>query len=228
MPGTDRIRAGSADLSRLSALLSLNPHLASFTDVAHRVETLTLLDRKRALSLGGRMLQNRTGRTNESARVAAAKTLVALAPDSAGTIRRLLDRQAGRGSYEAHFSLFCFLDEVHGLPRAAALAREVPSLIERYLKRAKVETAHAAWMAGDLLGDHWPVRDGLPILRKMATQARFAAGRSGAIHGLGRICARSKGRQRLGIERELAHLSRVDRSGTARAVAGLVSRRPVA
>jgi hypothetical protein len=42
-------------------------------------------------------------------------------------------------------------------------------------------------MAGDLLGNHWEMSEALPILVKVAKEARFVAGRAAAADGLEHI-----------------------------------------
>ncbi len=46
-------------------------------------------------------------------------------------------------------------------------------------------TAHSAYMAGDLLGAHWNLKESLPILIDAAKHARFSTGRYWAVDGLG-------------------------------------------
>jgi hypothetical protein len=105
-------------------------------------------------------------------------------PESSKTIKYLIQRNATQGDAEIHFSLFCFLDKLSTLPSESTLEAELPLLLERYLIDSKSNYGSAAWMAGDLLGDHWPLRESMPILSKAAKQGRYVAGRVAAIHGI--------------------------------------------
>ncbi|HUU60146.1 MAG TPA: hypothetical protein VMZ50_11425 [Phycisphaerae bacterium] len=129
---------------------------------------------------------------NEEQRVGAVKLIVALLPDSAETILSWVKSKTGRGVHEVQFTLFCFLDQARFLPGAERFAIKVPQIVEDYLNHVRAETSQAAWMAGDLLGDHLPVSDGLPVLLRSARSAKFVAGRAGALHGLEHVLGRLK------------------------------------
>ena len=90
----------------------------------------------------------------------------------------------GRYAGEIRFDIFCFLDQVRELAAAEEHLGFVPHLVENYLSTTRSNAGQAAWMAGDLLGDHWPAREAVPTLLRLAEHARFAAGRKSAIHGL--------------------------------------------
>lgn len=168
-------------------IISLDPYLGCFDDIASRVQQLGQSERNRLLSMCDRVFSDIALRKDEPTRVAAAKVMTALVPDSADSIRRWINTKSGKYIYEVHFPLFCFLDQLPDLPNGREFAGEIPSLIGEYLLETKSETAHAAFMAGDLLGDHWETKEALPILIKVAKQAKYAAGRHSAIHGLGHV-----------------------------------------
>jgi len=180
-------RKTSSVLSEMEGILPFNLHLTEFKKIAYRVQLLERSDRRRLLSLCEMAFTELDLRKDEPTRVAAAKVIVALVPDSVDAIRRWINTKSGKDIYEVHFSLFCFLDDVPDLPGGREFATEIPSLIEKYLLKAKSDSAYAAWMAGDLLGDHWETIEALPILVKAAQEARFVAGRESAIHGLAHI-----------------------------------------
>ena len=92
----------------------------------------------------------------------------------------------------------------------------VLALVEAYLMSTNSAVASAAWMAGDLLGDHWDLRQSLPILTRLATQARYVAGRDAAIHGLSRALARARKASQWAIVQVLKDVSRHDRSRRVR------------
>lgn len=168
-------------------LLTIDPYLTPLEALAARIQSLDLDSRQTLLSLCDSAFSNVTQRLHEATRVAAAKCMVALVPYSGDTIIRWIKSTSGRGIYEVHFSLFCFIDRIPDMPDSDELAGRVPALIEQYLLTVKSKAAFAAWMAGDLLGDHWQIEHTLPVLQKAAEQARFVAGRSGALHGLAHI-----------------------------------------
>lgn len=168
----------------MEVLLSVDPYLTYFEKLAPRFQRLNKSGRRRLLSLCERAFSELDLRKDEPTRVAAAQVIVALVPDSTDAIRRWINTRVGKDIYEVHFSLFCFLDQVPDLPGGGAFATEIPSLIEKYLLEVKSESAHAVWMAGDLLGNHWEMSEALPILVKVAKEARFATGRTSAAYGL--------------------------------------------
>ena len=73
---------------------------------------------------------------------------------------------------------------------AQSFAKEIPRLVESYLRDVPRETGFAAWKAGDLLGDHWRLDEAVPVLIRAAQSARFVAGRAGALHGLAHALGR--------------------------------------
>lgn len=174
-------------LSQMEVLLLADPYKTDFEKVAAQVQCLNQSKRRRLLSLCERAFDESDLRKDENTRVAAAKVMVALVPDSARAIRHWINTRSGKYIYEVHFSLFCFLDDVPRLPSGGAFATEIPSLIEQYLLDVKSKAARAAWMAGDLLGDHWQVTEALPVLMKVAKGARFVVGRDAAVDGLERL-----------------------------------------
>lgn len=179
-------------LSKIDALLSLDPYWASFENIAARVRQLNEDDRGRLLLLCEDTLNKENLRRDDHARISTVKVVVALVPDSVSIIRKWLARNSGAYVYEVHFTLFCFLDNVPTMPNTREFTAEIPILLEEYLRQIMSESAQAAWMAGDLLGDHWRIAEALPILIRVAKEARFAVGRNAAIHGLAHILTRLK------------------------------------
>lgn len=180
--------AGSAPVIALIAdRLRMDVTQATFEDLMQRVADLHEDGRSLLLTLCRRFIASRKQRTEEAHRIVVAKILVALAPQSADTIRSLLLERSDQSAYELHFSLFCFLDRAVEVQEARDFVLEVPSLVENYLMEVSTESGHAAWMAGDLLGDHWNSAEGVPPLLRTARKARFAAGRRGSLHGLAQV-----------------------------------------
>ncbi|MEI6433081.1 MAG: hypothetical protein WCP07_12920, partial [bacterium] len=118
---------------------------------------------------------------NLGLRLPVVRIVVALMPLSIPLITRWLQDKKRR---EIHFTLFCYLDWASVLPEGDASRSEALRLVERYLLETDSEAASAAWMAGDLLGDHWPVMESLPVLIRILQQGRYVAGRKGALYGV--------------------------------------------
>jgi hypothetical protein len=215
-------------LDRVEAMLSLDPYLTPFENIVTQVQHLSQSERRQLLSLCTRILDDKELRKIEKDRLAAVKTIVALIPESARVIRKWIRRRSSGQIHEVHFSLFCFLDQVPDLPDAGEFADEIPLLIEDYLRQVEVDSARAAWMAGDLLGDHWEVTKTLPILLRVAKGARFAAGRKGALHGLEHALAKVEDSTKKSILTLVHELSEVDRSPKVREYAKLMLRGVVA
>jgi len=213
-------------LAQMEALLPFELDLEYFEKIAPEVQLLKQGDRSRLLSLCERAFNELDLRKDKPTRVAAAKVMVALVPDSTDAIRHWINTKSGEDIYEVHFSLFCFLDQVPDLPRAEEFSTEIPSLIEKYILEVKSETAYAAWMAGDLLGDHWNMEEALPILVKAAKEARFVAGRASAVHGLEHILQNlpKSDLRRKSVISLLREIAESDRSENVKAAAMVVLR----
>ena len=152
-------------------------------------------------------------------RIASVKLTLALLPQTEQTVESSLRRFRAKADYELHFTLFCFLDEVPGVQGGSSFSTRIPVLVEEYLMQVPKSTALAAWMAGDLLGDHWDLRQGCNVLRRVVREARYVAGRGAAAHGLGKAAARSKGHHRRDIISLLRDVGKRDLSSSVRASA---------
>jgi hypothetical protein len=206
-------------------MLSLNPYTSFFYDIEPGVQNLSQTDRKRLFTICKDILDDVNLRRYEDVRLSAVEVLVALVPDSVDTIKRHINAKKDRYDYEIHFSFFCFLDEVPDLPGGEEFAKEIPPLIEKYLMELRRDTAHTAFMAGDLLGDHWDLEESLPILMRLATSARFAAGRDGAVQGLEQALKRLKDPDKeKSILALLRKIARSDRSEGVQTAARLAIR----
>lgn len=155
----------------------------------------------------------------EDSRVAIARSLVALLPASLGTIAEVLKSRGDAGAYELHFSLFCFLSDHPQVQADQRLRHQLLHHIERYLESVRAATGEAAWMAGDLLGDHWPLEEALPVLLSLARSARYVAGREGALHGLAHALARATKQGQWEIMAGLKAVAAGDRSEAVRSYA---------
>jgi hypothetical protein len=128
----------------------------------------------------------------EEIRVFVTRVLVAGAPMSGIVIEEVLARRKSKRDFENLFSMFCVLEHLCDMPRTGTLCKRVLVMVEDFLTSARSNTAHAAWMAGDLLGHHWPEKDGISILEQIAVQGRYAAGRDAAVSGLGKAMRRKE------------------------------------
>lgn len=153
-------------------------------------------------------------------RIVAVKLLVADLPRSLGIIRRVLADFSKNNRYELHFTLFCWLDREH-LPANLRLRNQILSAVCEYLFSVRSEKGYGAWMAGDLLGDHWRTRSALRCLRRLALEASHPAGRKGAIHGLEKAYSWSTPSARASVRRLLTKSSRSDPSDSVREAARL-------
>jgi hypothetical protein len=219
----------NALLRRVVTLVSFDPLESAVESVVNQVRSLRVSERKLLLATAQRMLTDVQLCRQEPFRVRAVRMLLALVPDSEPTIRLWLKDQSGRLAYEAHFTLFCYLDQVGEFFPASNLRAELPRLVEQYLFDVRASTARAAWMAGDLLGDHWPLREGVPPLIQAAKGARFVAGRCGAIHGLTHALQRTGSGSRLtaSVMKCLADVANDDTSHRVRRDARLVVKKRI-
>mgnify|MGYP001613245091 CR=1 FL=1 len=76
--------------------------------------------------------------------------------------------------------------------------------------------AQAAWMAGNLLGDHWNLRESLPLLIQIAESARGVTGREAAVHGLSKALARCTDADYARITAKLERMTKNDPSPKVR------------
>lgn len=159
---------------------------------------------------------------HEATRVAAAKILVALLPKSMLVLKRLLKKNRPIFMQETHFSLFCYLDEVQHCDCLKSASKSVLKLISTYLMERKDDSAQACWMAADLLGDHWLIRDSLLPLVTAAQKAKFPSARAAAINGLSKALRRCSAKDRNEIKFVLEWLSKHDPNEKVRSSANVV------
>lgn len=170
-------------IRKIASTISVDPSQAWFWDVQEAIESIAPSSREMLLKLCDARRQHPELLKDQDVTRSMAVVLVSLLPKSAHSIRNILCNLEGK-MLELHFSLFCMLDCAPEIPRAEKFALEVPLLVQDYLMNIRSEAAFAAWMAGDLLGDHWEPKTALPVLLKVAREGRFVAGRLGALHGL--------------------------------------------
>lgn len=201
-------------LTHLDTMLGVDVYGGDYGQVLRRVQNLNREERDELRRLCETTLEDARLGGQESIRIPAVRLLVALLPDTLGLLSEWLQRRTNAYCYEVHFTLFCYLDWVSEMPAADTLTQEILARIENYLMTVKSRTASAAWMAGDLLGDHWNVEQALPTLLRTATAARYVAGRYGSLVGLETMLARTETADsaRQQIRKRLRSIRKSDRS----------------
>ena len=154
---------------------------------------------------------------NEQPRVLMARMLVALIPGSLSLIESYLHTtNVSKETAEMQFSIFVALSELPALPIDPQLLSNVTEIVREYLLRIDTHVSQAAWMAGDLLGDHWPLSLALPVLLDASKAADHVAGREGAIHGLSHALSRTSKPDQWRIIQALKDIAASDRNESVR------------
>jgi len=140
-----------------------------------------------------RVLGDKNLKRSETLRNGAVRLIVALLPKTFPTIERFLADFSSPLWYEVQFTIFCSLDR-DDLSKSDQ--RRVLTLIEHYLMNVKSGAGHAAWKAGDLLGDEWNTPETVRILERVLIAAKYVPGRKSAIHGLEHAIEKAKASER--------------------------------
>lgn len=189
----DRSRWNNDTLKGVSDdLLRIDVYASSMEEINASLQLIDEEQRHRLLSMCSAVLEYPRFLTREFERVVFARIATLLLPGSMFVIEKILHRKESRIDYETHFSLFCYLDWVQVLPNQEQYRTKVLDLVSTYLRECPRFTARAAWMAGDLMGDHWRSSESVPHLMKLAREARYVAGRCGSLHGLGRAIVKAE------------------------------------
>lgn len=153
---------------------------------------------------------------NLEQRIGMVRLASALLPESTHLIERWLkDKNAS----EVHFTLFCYLDWVSRQNQFSD--QVILNMVREYLLAVSSNRGTAAWMAGDLLGDHWKSRSAVDTLIAVALGGRYVAGRQAALHGIRmRMESVPKGSPEWAdLFQCLVRVQRQDRSGPIRSTA---------
>jgi hypothetical protein len=204
-------------LSLMVDARTVHPYSSSFEAIRKQLSSLQP-GRRRELAKVTEAALRSSVRRDEKARVGRVKILVALLPESLTAITSLLRASTG-SMHEVHFSLFCFLDRAQSIRTHTSLRRRVLREVAAYLRNVKSDPALAAWMGGDLLGEHWAPRDAWPVLMRLARTARHPAGRIAAVHGLRHALPRATGKVRRDLSRVLNEIAVRDASRAVRSAA---------
>ncbi len=128
-----------------------------------------------------RILRDKRLKRNEALRNGAVRLIVALLPKTFPALEELLSDSSSPLWYEVQFTAFCALDRGD---LTETDQRRVLALVEHYLMNTRSESGHAAWKAGDLLGDEWNAPETVQLLEKLLFSAKHLAGRKAALHGM--------------------------------------------
>jgi len=181
---------GAKTIAFLNAEVGADILKADYANVIAAVNQLAVEQKVAILAVCVSALSGPQPSNNEAVRIAAVRVLVALLPTSLAAIADLLSRCQNKHHYEVHFTLFCYLDWAQEMPDAFSLTEDVLLLVENYLMTVPRKTARAAWMAGDMLGEHWNEQEAVPLLMKTAQGAKYSVGRLQSVFGLAHMLDR--------------------------------------
>ena len=158
---------------------------SEYSRVMTKINQLDVEQKESVLATCIPVLNGVQSRKNDAVRIVAVRVIVALLPTSLAAIADLLSRYQNKHHYEVHFTLFCYLDWAQEMPDASSLTKDVLLLVENYLMTVPRKTARAAWMAGNMLGEHWNEQETAPLLMRTAQGAKYSVGRELSVLGLG-------------------------------------------
>ncbi|MFH1700017.1 MAG: hypothetical protein ABIE07_05460 [Candidatus Zixiibacteriota bacterium] len=170
--------------NQITRIIGIDPYNCSFNDLHKIISKLHDGKRAKLFRFCQRCLIESDIGINEEKHVVMVRFLMALLPESLDEILNLLQSMYDRTTYEIHFTVFCYLDRVLDICKSKRVLNKILVTISEYFLIIETNTASAAWMAGDLLGDHWLTNETFKILLNSAKRARFVPGRMGALHGL--------------------------------------------
>ena len=176
----DAPRANSF-LRDLSAL-GVQPGNQPVSEIFERLSALGSAKKQELLKRVITLLLDSTETRPDAVRIDLVKIFVGLLNTSKDALIQVLRHRRQRSDYDVHFTLFCYLDEIRGLPETQEVVDNIPAIIEAYLM--EVEMSEPASMAATALGDNWNVDEAFPALQRVLSKAKYAAGRQGAIEGL--------------------------------------------
>ena len=128
VPPAERLPGRTVILDMSNAWETDYYYHAPFAEVVASFAKANARDRRRHLAVCEKAFAGRSV-LEDSIRVAAAKVLVALLPESLAALRRWLAKPGTKAVCEIHFSLFCFLDEVQNSPRLVSVKSTVLDMI---------------------------------------------------------------------------------------------------
>jgi hypothetical protein len=220
---TDRILRETTEAKSVIAFLndSIGEDILQFDyrEAMAKVSQLDAQQKAAVLAVCVPALSGKESSRTRLARIAAVRAIVVLLPLSLGAIADLLNRRLTKDHYEVHRTLFVYLSWTQEMPDASSLTKDVLRLVEDYLIAVPRETALAAWMAANMLGEDWDEEEAMPLLIRTAQGARYRVGRELSIMGLDNILDKlpAEGDAHKNILKTLRKISRSDRSASVRA-----------
>jgi hypothetical protein len=210
--------AMTRSIQALEQLIGLDICKADFYHLTCRLQDLPTEVQHTLMTISADLLTNQSTRPSELNRVAGVRVIVGLLPVSAASVQEFLSRFFTRFDYEVHFTFFCYFEHVQRLGHEPELIEMIAQLSGEYLRRVERFTAMSAWMAGEMLGNHWEIRSALSHLLRALFEARFVAGRCGALHGLHMLLKplRLDASDRRRVISALRRTAKEDRSRTVR------------
>lgn len=206
-------------------LLSLSPASASLGRLVEAVRKLKKSDREKLIDEIDKRLKSAAKRLERN-RIAGARLLVVCLPHSMSVIQKWLSVSSGeKWASEIQFSLLCFLSDAQFLGINSSQKRTIVAAITKFLLSVRTDRARAAWMAGDLLGDHWDGPEALKALLRALRQGRHTAARRAALHGLERRFQRSGPKDRAVIIKALLAASERNKNPRVRNLAARLTDR---
>ena len=174
----------------LTALIGAVDHRTEIAELWRRLERQPAITQRRILNHVVDSASDLRTLKDEHSRVFLARVLVALVPQSLDAITTFIEiMEPAELQCELQFSLFVALSDLPALVPDPETLDRITRIVEEYLFSVRTDSAQAAWMAGDLLGDHWPVDRAFPALVRVARLAEFDGARRSAIHGLSHMLA---------------------------------------
>lgn len=209
-------------VNNVTRTLACDIRVADMSAIVAQTRELTNAQRAKFVHTLAAVLIESAAKKNERDRLGIVKVLVCLVPESKSVLLQWLAPEPPGRKFEVQFTVFLFLCRLREVEGAEAFAEEIPKLVGHYLRNVRTETASAAWMAGDLLGDHWDLRSSLNPLLSIARSGRYVAGREGALQGLAEAAGRCGATNRRRIFSVLREVASRDRSSSVRMVAQVV------
>lgn len=118
-------------------------------------------------------------------RIGVVKLLVSLLPTAYPSVRKWMFREGDLYYFEVQFTFCCFLSDILSFtPPDSESANAVLNLATEYLHRVPSDEAYNAFMAADMLGDHWVGDAGIGALVEVARHSRNPVGKKAALGAL--------------------------------------------
>jgi len=189
--------------------------------IRRRLRRLPPREQARIRQLADHFVRDPALRRNEKLRNGAARTIVALLPETFSSVTELLSDSKSRLWHEVHFIILA------GLDRKALRKNDqirVLKLIQSYIREAKSNAGYAAWKAGHMLGDNWRSEETMKMLEELLFSAIYPSGRKSALHGIKHALIQASPAQSRHLFSLIQRIASEDRSAAVRLAARLALR----